>query len=498
MIRTSALVGCLAIAGLVASNVRAGLPLPIVHDGTVDGTYGGARSVQNTNTQFGNATQGDPVNGGGGSEIDGVYAVIDGGRLYVTIAGNLEPNFNKLEVFIDSVAGGVNQIDGDQLPGGVDGFCCGGFVPPNGGNADNIGALQRMDGLTFDAGFGADHFLTFSNGFETATNSNITFWAITAHYADLTQGTAGRTAALGMQLAPYGMPNVLRGTTGDIDIDGTVDGGEFLQWQRNVNRFDGATTIPTRTDGDANADNLVNGGDLAVIEATFGFDVQTTGFDGFLFAPQNAVDDSNVLIGPALPGGLNQGDLIDKHYALGDGGCTDASGAGCVTEELEFALPVDPADAGNTFSHRNMDNIVDLKMAFNNSNVVGVTGDAPYTDPTAGNPGDVQTGLEFSIPLSQLGNPTGDIKIFAFINGNGHDYASNQFSGIGILESNLGGNGFGGFTGDLSGVNLTDFAGDQFVTVPAPPALNVGVVPEPTTGLLALLAGLGLLPARRR
>jgi hypothetical protein len=74
--------------------------------------YGAALSTQNTNTQFGNATNGDAVNGGGGSEINQVFGRVSGGRLYVTIAGNLETNFNKMEVFIDSVAGGVNRGNG--------------------------------------------------------------------------------------------------------------------------------------------------------------------------------------------------------------------------------------------------------------------------------------------------------------------------------------------------------------------------------------------------
>src|SRR5215218_7404132 len=75
--------------------------------------YGTALSVQNTNTQFGNAVLGDPVNGGGGSEIDQVFAKVEGGRLYVNVTGNLEWNFNKLEVFVDSKAGGIGPDPSD-------------------------------------------------------------------------------------------------------------------------------------------------------------------------------------------------------------------------------------------------------------------------------------------------------------------------------------------------------------------------------------------------
>src|SRR4051812_6887501 len=90
---------------------------------SVSDGYGATLSTQNTNTQFGNAVNGDPINGGGGSEIDQVFARVANGRLYVVVAGNLEPNFNKLEVFVDSKAGGVNTIDGSALPTNVDPYC---------------------------------------------------------------------------------------------------------------------------------------------------------------------------------------------------------------------------------------------------------------------------------------------------------------------------------------------------------------------------------------
>ncbi len=85
-------------------------------DGQLDSMfYGPALSIQNTDTQFGDAGLPDVIDSGGGSEIDQVFARVDNGRLYVMVAGNLERNFNKLEVFIDSETGGSNQLDGAQL-----------------------------------------------------------------------------------------------------------------------------------------------------------------------------------------------------------------------------------------------------------------------------------------------------------------------------------------------------------------------------------------------
>jgi len=484
----------LSAALLSAAPARAQGP---VVDGTADGSYGAALSVQNTNTQFGNAINGDQINAGGGSEINQVFGRIADGRLYVTITGNLETNFNKLEVFIDSEAGGVNSINGAALPAGVDPFCCGGFPPPDGGNTNNIGALQRMEGLTFDTGFNADHYLTFAAGYETVspnTPEALTFFAFTSHYADLTDGTSGRKGALGMQIAQRGLPQALRGTTADVDVDGDADGNDFLIIQRNF----GATGV-NRLSGDASGDGTVGSEDIDLWKAAFGFDNDTATFGANYFALQSqGIDNSQVLLGPSLPG-LSQGDLIDKAYAFGPGGATDNAGTGAITRELEFALPP-IAGTTNAASHRNMENIVDLQMALNNSNTQGVSGDGPYETPTTGNPQDVVTGIEFSIPLSEIGYTTGPLRLFAFVDGSGHDYASNQFSGAGILFGNLGGNGFGGFTGDLSGVNMNDFAADQFVTIPGAATAAAGAVPEPGSVLLAgmaFVAGMGALRRRQ-
>jgi hypothetical protein len=65
----------------------------IAVDGTYVGdeaAYGAARSVQNTNTGYGNSTNGDPKAAKLGSEIDQVFASVRAGRLYVLVTGNLE------------------------------------------------------------------------------------------------------------------------------------------------------------------------------------------------------------------------------------------------------------------------------------------------------------------------------------------------------------------------------------------------------------------------
>jgi hypothetical protein len=124
-----------------------------------------------------------------------------------------------------------------------------------------------------------------------------------------------------------------------------------------------------------------------------------------------------------------------------------------------------------------------IALAYDNSNTGGVDGGNGAADQDAARA--VQTGVELAIDLADLGLPVGQFKVMAFVNGSGHDYASNQF--LGSLEppqGNLGGDGFGNFTGVLN-FNLNDFAGEQFFLVPAP-------------GTLALLAFSACSLRRRR
>lgn len=119
---------------LSAATVAPALALPPIVDGTIAGDgYGNAASVQAVQTQFGDNL----------SELDAAYAVVQDGRLFLALMGNLEANFNKLEIFIDSQVGGQNVFTG---------------VPGN----DNTGV---MTGLTFDTGFDADYHLIARRGF---------------------------------------------------------------------------------------------------------------------------------------------------------------------------------------------------------------------------------------------------------------------------------------------------------------------------------------------
>ncbi|MBB23813.1 MAG: hypothetical protein CMN04_13155 [Roseibacillus sp.] len=121
---------------LVLKLIITTLVFSIEVDGELDDAYGGALSVQQVQTGFG-----DP-----GSELDAAYSILLDDKLYLMLTGNLEPNFNKLEIFIDSESGGQNKIISNL-------------------NSNNDNWAEKFDGFTFDKGFTADYLLIVRHGF---------------------------------------------------------------------------------------------------------------------------------------------------------------------------------------------------------------------------------------------------------------------------------------------------------------------------------------------
>ena len=107
----------------------------ITVDGTVDVDYGAPLTVQTVQTQFGDSTGGTS----GGGELNAGFARIEGGRLFVTLTGNIEPNFNKVSVFIDSKVGGENTLASLGY--------------------DFNGVAANLGGMTFDTGVAIDYHL---------------------------------------------------------------------------------------------------------------------------------------------------------------------------------------------------------------------------------------------------------------------------------------------------------------------------------------------------
>lgn len=168
-------------------------------DGVWEALYGPAISVQDTQTQFGDSNLGW-VDYANGSELDAAYAYISGGNLHLLIAGNLESNFNKLELFFDTIAGGQNRLRGDNPNVDFDGL-------------NRMGDDGSGNGLTFDAGFEADFWISVTGGGGP--------YQLYANYAELL--TFGGGAGYFMGQTGAGGPGTLTGGTNPFGIMATID-----------------------------------------------------------------------------------------------------------------------------------------------------------------------------------------------------------------------------------------------------------------------------------
>ncbi len=193
----------LLASGLLLASFAAAAVAQTV-DGTLDATYGPAKSTQSTQTGFGDANLG-VVDYANGSELDGAYATVSGNVLYLFLSGNLESNFNKLEIFFDTVGGGQGKLRGDNA--GVD------FNGLNRMGDDGSG-----NGLRFDAGFEPDYWIGVTGGGGP--------YAIYANYAVLLAAGGGPGNYLGSANAASN--GVLSGGTNPDNIQVTVNNSNTL------------------------------------------------------------------------------------------------------------------------------------------------------------------------------------------------------------------------------------------------------------------------------
>ena len=197
----------LAVVGLAADAAA-----QTVIDGTAEGRYGPPIVIQQVGTGFGDATdgfRGGPCNG---SELDAAFGAIDAGYLFLVLAGNLQTNFNKLEIFVDCAPGGQNQLRSDNVD-----------VDFNGLNRLGADAANALPGLKFDAGFNADFYFTFTGG-----NAPYTLYANFAQV--LTEGGG---------IGSYIGQSVTDPTTGVIHIDDVTYGIQVAIDNSNIVGVDG-------------------------------------------------------------------------------------------------------------------------------------------------------------------------------------------------------------------------------------------------------------------
>jgi hypothetical protein len=111
-----------------------------------------------------------------GSALDAAYGRIENGVLYLVLAGNLQSDFHKLELFFDTGAAGQNTLT--NINPNVDPYYGNSALAIMG--AGGPGGTNGTPGLTFDAGFTASYWMDVSCGGSP--------FALYANYAQLYPG----------------------------------------------------------------------------------------------------------------------------------------------------------------------------------------------------------------------------------------------------------------------------------------------------------------------
>lgn len=232
-------------------------------------------SATDTLVDFSTDTGWNPLANGGGANGDWNLHVWAGER-------NPDDSF-KYFTFSGSV---VDGDPNDPIPVGTDE---GGLYPVNNDNwqwSIKDAAGNVIQGPLGETGTGVTGVSPFTNQ-PTASN-----WSVNSQEIFRLEGfPAGQNPTQQTYLnswlndyqdgssGSFGQPNVwssgsgvqdlssLRNwlTTGDVNLDGAVDGADFLAWQRGVGMAN-----PSYTNGDLNGDGAVNGADLTVWRGAFG------------------------------------------------------------------------------------------------------------------------------------------------------------------------------------------------------------------------------------
>jgi len=469
----------------------AGLPTgtPTI-DGQRDAAYGTTAisgSVQTTFTGFGNATHGLIDNGasGNGSEIDAVYACKDATFLYILVAGNLEANSNTMEFFLDTTAGGQNQLDGLSASARL----------------ARMGNDGTNPGLKFDGAFSPDYYIGI-NG-----SNNGTDYVVYADAATIPTTGAGTAWYVGSTVGYGSAANFIAGDVGALDVLATVnntniDGvignptnipspdvsngseldnvyarviGQNLYVFIGGNLESSFNKVSLFFDTTAGGQNVLRGDNVdidfnglnnqagLIFDADFSADQWLSFTNGNL--PVEIYNNSAVLRtdGPrqdfsGFPtdyGAFSGGPKTTNNPNSFDGPRIDAQNGSATSIFTEFsprlagdscfATPLAPVGTAGQ-----------LDCYINNLNVAGVP-----AFPGTGSGAAVTTGMEFRISLAELGwTRSGPIKIAGFVSNGGYNFISNQvIGGLPAATANL---------GSPTGLDFNLIDGLQYVSVPCP------------------------------
>ena len=248
---------------LATAAVSSAIAAPTV-DGTKDASYGNALAVQTVNTGFG-----DQTSTTGGSELDAAYAQISGGTLYLMFTGNLETNYNHLNVFLSTGAPGVNTISGSSgLEGALNGETLAtGFQASQILDFNGDGTTFYVDQASYSGGAWTDNYLgstnytggnTLSGGSNTAgtlvaiNNSNVL--GVNGNAGTAADQTAAKAVNTGIEIA---ISLASLGNPSSVSVLAQINGGGngYLS-----NQFLGGAVVGTGNQAGPNGVNLGNVG----------------------------------------------------------------------------------------------------------------------------------------------------------------------------------------------------------------------------------------------
>ena len=502
-------------------------------DGTVDAAYGAAIALQTCRTGFGDSNNGSPIFSANGSELDGMYAVVSGDKLYFIITGNQESNFNKLVVLFDTIAGGQNTMAADNID-----------VDYNG--------LNNLAGMTFDTGFAPDYWMGYGCGgsgdfymnfarlrpsAEDAGDGGYQYHDLAGNGSAIVDGsnTVGMESDInhvnvaGVAGAGANCPipggNAVEANGSELDalyayvdscsnrlyimLTGNLQNAEGTSCSQGGNKLMMFFDVNGATDGQntLRPDNL-----------SFGFNALRN-MGGMTFEPGFYADYFMLTKMYRNPGSQNMDACVLRADGPTIGGITVDYGA------FDGGNPADPDYSPVTFSGNNpcdptagfdpdqfnndnsdrytsfapravytdllaqatngapfpiqpvgTPNLINFHV--NNSNVGGVQG----TGGTVTDAANVSTGVEVSVDLAELGwDGTSPIKFVAFITGTDGTYLSNQVVGLQGQQNNISETvANGGHELLAAQVNWADdlaFPGTQAITIEVPTCEGNGCAP---------------------
>jgi len=438
--------------------------------------------------------------GSGGSEIDGIYAIVQGGNLYLMVTGNLENNGNGLDIYIDTGAGGDNELDA-------------------GSTGDGAFVVDGQAGTVFDSAFDADFLVSVSAIdadedeltpvvpvlYAGPIDGSIDLVATTTGY-----GTTGTGSGFSVHVDNSNTEGVI-GTQSQatpVSPDANWAYGSELNnvramvdetnnklyvfiagnLEKNFNKlnlfFDCIAGQGQNTLRDDNVDIAFNNLNNVMGGITFdtGFEPDywmdiNTGVDGGSGELINFTDAATLRTDGAL---IDPTFLVVLDYgAFFGGSITDSVGTPVAMprELMDFSGPrVDIQDGtlgalfteyGPRLTQIDPQNPTAalIQTAIDNSNVAGVTG------ADASGAASVNTGIEICIDLDELGwDGSSDILMAGWIANDPFSFLSNQvFGELPAGQANL-----GEVDSDEDGMADLDFntiAGDQFINLSAPPVV---------------------------